>query len=357
MLLFAATSPAQEIAKWSARPVDWKGAAIADGQATMTADKWSFLIAPDEHAHVELSANVTIAEEAKQFQFLGSGWSAWPPADWGDQGFEAALLVRSTKDSGFRVQLSHEQQTVALVKYPDGGYLRVVSCDVKLNQPHAVLVTAQEVEIVVRVDGRERIRFRDSFLPLTSGGIGIGTSSAARVVFDQVVVKPLPNVPTKSVDRPHVPSIAVRKWLGERQWVFDGDEPILELHNEQDPNCFAKLKPGYKPQLTFDSHWGLENQGAFPDAASKWTEPVVSGCGESLKATWSARNVKDRFVTRSTLAVGFDSRRGTYTYDIDSELEVLPGEPFQFRYGFDFEHHTPLDPFRWQYLIAKRKSG
>ncbi|MBM4074311.1 MAG: hypothetical protein FJ267_01545, partial [Planctomycetes bacterium] len=38
-------------------------------------------------------------------------------------------------------------------------------------------------------------------------------------------------------------------------------------------------------------------------------------------------------------------------------MEVLPGEPFHFRYGFDFEHHTPLDPFRWQYLIARRKSG
>lgn len=323
----------------------------------MTADKWSFLIAPDEHTHVELSANVTISEGAKQFQFFGNGWSAWPPADWGDQGFEAALLVRGAKESGFRVQLSEKQQTVSLVKYPDGGYLRVVPCEVKLNQSHAVSVTALGDEIVIRVDGRERIRYRDSFLPLTSGGIGIGTNSAARVVFGQVVVKPLSNVPTMNVDRPHVASFSVRKWLGDRQWVFDGDEPILELHNERDPSCFAKLKPGYKPQLTFDSHWGLENQGAFPEAASKWTEPVVSGSGESLKATWSARNVKDRFTTKSALTVGFDAQRGTYTYDIDSELEVLPGEPFHFRYGFDFEHHTPLDPFRWQYLIARRKSG
>jgi len=109
--------------------------------------------------------------------------------------------------------------------------------------------------------------------------------------------------------------------------------------------------------LTFDSHWGLENQGAFPDAASKWTEPVVSGEGKSLQASWSARNVKDRFTTKSTLTVGFNQQRGMYTYDIESELEVLPGEPFLFRYGFDFEHHTPLDPFRWQYLIARRKNG
>ena len=54
-----------------------------------------------------------------------------------------------------------------LLPHPDGGYLRVVPCDVKLNQPHAVSVTAQGDEIVVGVDGRERIRYRDTFLPLT----------------------------------------------------------------------------------------------------------------------------------------------------------------------------------------------
>lgn len=76
-----------------------------------------------------------------------------------------------------------------------------------------------------------------------------------------------------------------------------------------------------------------------------------------MKGTWSARHVKDRFTTKSTMTVGYDAKRGTYTYDIESALEMLPGEPFHFRYGFDFEHHTPLDPFRWQYLIAKRASG
>ena len=101
----------------------------------------------------------------------------------------------------------------------------------------------------------------------------------------------------------------------------------------------------------------MANQGAFKDADSKWTAPETSGGGASVKATWSARHVKDRFTTKSTLTVGFDAKRGTYTYDIESALEMLPGEPFHFRYGFDFEHHTPLDPFRWQYLVAMRRSG
>ena len=51
----------------------------------------------------------------------------------------------------------------------------------------------------------------------------------------------------------------------------------------------------------------------------------------------------------------WDAKRSTYTYDVDSDIEVTAAEPFLFRYGYDFEHHTPLDPFRWQYLIVRRE--
>jgi hypothetical protein len=57
------------------------------------------------------------------------------------------------------------------------------------------------------------------------------------------------------------------------------------------------------------------------------------------------------------MTASYDERRGTYAYDIDSELYVTAKEPFHFPYGYDFEHHTPLDPFRWQYLVFKRKGG
>ena len=367
--LLAGPSHAQELSRWKAMPATWKGATVADGKATLSSEKWSYLVAPDEMQQVEVSANITILEAAKRLAFFGEGWSAWPDLTFGDGGFEAGVIVRGgeiiskveghelKQESGFRVQLSHKYQCVALVKFPDGGYLRVVPCEVKLNQPHAVSVVTLGNAIVVKIDGQEKIFFGDIEQPLTGGRIGIGVSSLARVQFDQVTLTSLEKRPELNVSQSRATKFSVRKWLGDRQWVFDGDEPILQLHNERDPSCFAKLRAGQKPQLTFDSHWGLENQGAFPDAASKWTDPVVSGGGESVTATWSARNVKDRFITKSTLTVGFDERRGTYAYDIDSELEVLPGEPFHFRYGFDFEHHTPLDPFRWQYLIARRKNG
>ena len=48
--LFASQSNllAQDFAGWKPSPSDWKGAAVKDGNRLMTAEKWSFLLAPEE---------------------------------------------------------------------------------------------------------------------------------------------------------------------------------------------------------------------------------------------------------------------------------------------------------------------
>ncbi|NBV20390.1 MAG: LamG domain-containing protein [Proteobacteria bacterium] len=346
---------AESLTAWVPIPADWKGAVVTDTTATLTGDKWSSLRATKEFTDVQVAAIITIAEPAKTTRFFGQGWSAWPDATFSDGGFDAGVLLRAGTNSGYRVQLSHKYQIIAVVKWPEGGYVQVVPCAVKLKEPHKLVASAHGSTLKVSLDGVEKVNWQDRFLPLTSGAIGIGINDGAKAAFSEVSVGPPPRSPRPMP--PHSPNFSVRPFLGGRQFVFDGDEPVLQLHYEKDPSVFAKLRPGYKPQLTFDSHWDLANQGAFKDADSKWTAPVTSGGGKSLKATWSARSVKHRFTTQSTLTVGFDAKRGTYTYDIESALEVLPGEPFYFRYGFDFEHHTPLDPFRWQYLVAKKSGG
>ena len=345
-----------DLAKWQAFPNDGKKIVIADTKATIAGEKWQSLRSPDEYANAELTAKVTILEPSKQQSFFGQSWSAWTDRAFDDGGFDAALLLRAGKDSGYRAQLSQWYQAIALVKYPEGGYVSVVPCTVKQNETYMLRASLARGLISVSVDGQEKIKWHDPSYPIERGKFGIAVSGGAKASFSEVTISSVRAVPLIEAP-PHKANFTMRKFLGGRRWIFDGNEPILQLHNEKDPSCFAKLKPGYKPQLTFDSHWGIENQGAFPDGASKWTEPEVTGSGESIKATWSARNVKDRFTTRSTLTVAFDAQRGTYAYDIESQLEVLPGKPFQFRYGFDFEHHTPLDPFNWQYLIAKRRGG
>lgn len=79
--------------------------------------------------------------------------------------------------------------------------------------------------------------------------------------------------------------------------------------------------------------------------------------GRERVVSWVGRHEKGRFATRTRMTVGWDPQRSVHAYDLGSELEVLPGEPFHFRYGFDFEHHTPLDPFNWQYLVFRRADG
>ena len=350
----------EDFSKWQMLPRESKPSAVSAGSVTLQqGGGWAYLIAPSDSDHVEIAATVTIDSPATQFEFFGSSWSAWPDPKFGDQGFEAALLLRGKDDgsSGYRVQISSKLQEATLVRFPDGGYVRSVPCVVKTQTPIRLRATASGSVIRVYIDDTEVIHYVDRLEPvLNRGRVGIGVSSAARVTFSDLTIKPI-ELETAQTPRPHQLRLTTRKWLGGRVFVFDDNEPILQLHNEQDPSLFAKLRPGYKPQLTFDSHWGLENQGAFSEAASKWTAPEVSGEGKSVQARWSARHVKDRFTTRSTLTVGYDAERDAYTYNIDSELEVLLGEPFHFRYGFDFEHHTPLDPFNWQYLVARRRDG
>jgi len=350
----------EDLTRWQPFPSDFRPTVVSADRVSMDrGHAWGYLRSPEEHTDVEVSATVTVEQAATQFDFFGSSWSAWPDPKFEDRGFEAAVMVRSGEDGsrGYRVQWSSKYQEVAVVRFPEGGYLQSVPCPIKTGVEIGVRVTISGNILRVAIDDQEVIRIVDRLEPiLNRGRLGIGASSGARVTFSDLAIRSVEAEPPLA-PQPYQPRLTARTWLGGRLFIFDGNEPILQLHNEHDPSCFAKLMPGDKPRLTFDSHWGLENQGAFPEAKVSWTAPSVSGGGDHILARWSSTHLSNRFVTRSSLRVGYDDQRGTYTYDIDSELEVLPGDPFHFRYGFDFEHHTPLDPFRWQYLLIRDGEG
>lgn len=358
VLLLFLPAPAQDLdpATLEKFPAELK-AEIAGGQATVTHDKWGFLLAPGEHDNVRIEATLTIQEPAKHHGFFGQHWSVWPDLTYSDGGFDAGLLLRGSKERGYRVQLSSSLQQVALVKYPDGGYLRSAACTVKPKQPHVVTVVLRGTHLSVQVDGQEKIAFQDILLSIPKGRFGAGAASGAKVQVGKLSMKPL-TAPPADAPPIHAPDFSVRSWVGGKPWIFDGDEPILMLVTPEQPYINnVKLRPGFKPMLSWNSYWETSNQGAFPDGAAKPSPATVTGGGKSLTATWTADHVKGRFVQRMKMVVGWDEKRQTYTYDVDSELEMLPGDPFNFRYGYDFEHHTPLDPFRWQYLIVRREGG
>ncbi|MFT5105535.1 MAG: hypothetical protein ACI9UA_001156, partial [Pseudoalteromonas tetraodonis] len=363
---------------WTVFPKTFDGAARADGTLTLQSGRWSppsktptvwaYSLSPASHSNFRLRATLKILEPASQFSFFGQGWSVWPDQTYGDRGFEAGVLLRFNEiedapgSSGYRVQLSHHYQQLAIAKFPDGGFLRSVPCKVGLNTPHRIEVVASGTETAVIVDGHEKLRFIDHTLPLGSGSVGLGTSSKAKVTFSDVQIEALDARPVKVPKNDwlanHRPNFRVQKWLGGRPWVFDGDEPIMLLPTPEERYINnVKLRPGFKPLLSWSSHWGVENQGAYKEAENVNSEIKVSGGGESIEIKWSGEHVGKRFDTQTTMAVGWDAKRRSYAYDINSALGVRPGEPFLFRYGYDFEHHTPLDPFRWQNLMIKPTSG
>ncbi|HYF01010.1 MAG TPA: LamG-like jellyroll fold domain-containing protein [Planctomycetota bacterium] len=338
---------------WSTWPGDAKGVAIDGPRVRVDAEKWSFAAAPGDLEHVEVEAVVRIEQAARKKGFFGQDWSVWPDLTYTDGGYDAGVLLRG----GYRVQLSQARQELALVKVPDGGYLRVVPCPVRLGEPHVLRASIQGSTIVASVDGAEKIRYVDRIRPLTPGRAGVGGANGAKVTFERRSVKVLPAAGHPAAE-PHAPKLAVRTWLGGRAWVFDGDEPILLLPTREATYINnVKLRPGWKPLLSWNSHWDIQTQGAYKEGDNRFEAIETSGGGATLSAAWSFRHVKDRFVVHSSMTVGWDPARQVYTYDVAGKLDVLAGEPFHFRHGYDFEHHTPLDPFRWQYLVLRREGG
>lgn len=282
LALSCPTRAAESLTKWSPVPADWKGVSVTEGSAKLSGEKWSYLFSPNEQANAEVSASLTITEAAKQFRFFGESWSVWPDATFGDGGFEAALLLRARDKSGYRIQLSHKYQMLALVKWPEGGFVRVVPCAVKLKEAHKVLARAQGSQVTVSVDGEEKIRWRDEFLPLEKGYVGLGVSSGAKVDFTEVSIKTTDSGKAQPAAA-HKPQFSVRPFLGGRPWVFDRDEPILLLPVPKANGINnVKLRPGYKPQLSWNSHWDVQNQGAYKEADNKNTEPICTIIGVTI---------------------------------------------------------------------------
>jgi len=377
LLLICSTSIAagepSGLEQWTPLPAHFSGYQVLNGKATLSSGNWSqpettpgqwaFLVSRDQIATPKVEVTVHIGKPASQFGFFGQSWSVWPDPTYGDGGSDVAILLGGGEKQGYRIQASHKYGCVALVKYPSGGYLRNVSCDIPVGKPIRLSATVFGNEIIVLVDGQEKIRYADHAEPLKVGTVGLGVSSRATVQFSDVKVTSHRGHTTATASNDqwwqlHQPAFRVMKWLGDRPWLFDGNEPIMLLPVPEAKYVNnVKLRPGVKPLLSWNSHWGIENQGAFQEGENENSPITTSGGGKTITVAWTAKQKADRFETRTTMDVSYDNHRGVYAYDIDSKLHVLGKEPFHFRYGYDFEHHTPLDPFGWQYLLIRDGRG
>lgn len=343
---------AQSVADWKPEPAGFRGAAVERERAVLTSDPWAGLVAPPVGENGELSLTFTILEPARRLNYKGDTWCVWTDFGREDGGYEFAALLRHGEAGGYRVQVSEKFQEVALFKHPHGSFLRAAPCAIRRNAPHALKASVQGSRVSVSLDGKELISFGDHLLTLREGRFGIAVSSGARVAVENVKLRALDPGPAEAPG-PHRADLAVREWRG-RKWVFDGQEPILLLHTPEVPHLQnAKLLPGYRPVLMWNAYWDIQCQGAYPEGTNRPAEPRVEKRGEKLELVWDGRHEKGAFATRTSLTVACAD--GRYVYDVESALEVL--KEFHFRQGFDFEHHTALDPFRWEYMVLRGADG
>jgi hypothetical protein len=190
--LIGSTATSNDFTEWQKQPAQLSSASVIREAATLQSAEWGYLLAPAVAANVEVSATVTIETPASQFDFFGSSWSAWPDPKFGDRGFDVGLFLRNSEDgsSGYRVQLSSKYQEVALVRFPDGGYVRSVPCVIKTQTPIRVRVKAAGSLIRVFIDDQEIIQYVDRLEPqMPAGRIGIGASSLARATWSDFAAR------------------------------------------------------------------------------------------------------------------------------------------------------------------------
>jgi hypothetical protein len=131
---------AADLTTWRARPASATPPERSASAVTLTGATWTHWVSPEVHEHPEVAVTLKVEKPASRFDFFGSSWSAWPDARFEDLGFEAGITLCESSDakSGYRVQVSLRHQQVALVRFPDGGYLASVPCPLQPAVPIAL---------------------------------------------------------------------------------------------------------------------------------------------------------------------------------------------------------------------------
>lgn len=330
---------------------------VSGGKGILRSDPWSYLLSRNTYEHVSTCLRFTVLEPARSFHSGGYGgdWNAYRYHAYDDGGYEVGVLLRAQGEkSGYRVQLSTKYQEISLLKYPFGSFLEIAPCPITVNVPHELAITVQGNEIVARVDGKELIRYADHLLPLEKGAFGFGVGSSSKVAFEDVKADALP-AKAAVPEVAHHPDFRIREWRGQK-WIFDQREPILLLfHAGNSWNQNVKLKPGYRPGLAWNVVWDIACQGSYPEGAASFTEAVMGKEGETLELSWEGKQTKGCFVTHSRMTTSYDPRRKTYVYETESSIDLL--KDFNFRQGYDFEHHEPLGPFSSKFLVLRNHDG
>jgi len=310
--------------------------------ATGTTQCWSTMLAPAAPGNVELVTRFTVTKSSGAAFNLPGGCIRWGYY-WGENapGWDAAVVLRYQDALNFyRVAISATRGELALWD-ATGGYLQIVPCPIKVNEPHTLKIHANGAHVVALLDETKVLDYWDRTAPYLTGRAGLAVYNST-VSFTQFQSQPLKAAPTTTpVYHPNF-HFDTRKGLA----LYDGNEPISYFWMagpEYGANAgmltqeSVKLRPGWRP--AYYTFIGPEVSNVYMKLKGKLPEAfTIEGGGESISYRFSTESANA--VTEFLGTVTFDAVHGVYRYTYQAKFTVIGDKPIANL--SEFEWYDPL---------------
>ncbi|HPM79584.1 MAG TPA: hypothetical protein PLF81_02750 [Candidatus Anammoximicrobium sp.] len=356
---------------------DWQEVETPSATAWTTADEaiigkgagacWPQLVsrealAPDRAA--AFRTTVTIVKPAPDSPAEGGQAFCRYLAGRNDSGYDAGLVLHWTdRDHFYRVVLSSKYQEVALWK-PRGGFLQVAPAAIPVGKPIALAITTQPGWVRVALDGQVVLEHATAVEPLAGGRFGLAVfNSECRFTPPQIERTAI----TPHQTAAHQPAFTLRQWHW-MDWIFDGQVPVAHLDKNLLVLWEARGGRSYKPLAYWELHW-KQYDGTF-NYANKLDEMKVLEQGQQLRLFFDAKNPKREVGNRITLAVRYDPVHDSYVHDVESRMQVVPGQTWKYTAdGLEYCNLIPYNvvgpsapvqqPWPWEYrwIVYRDKDG
>jgi hypothetical protein len=293
-----------------------------------------------------LSVKLTVQRSSGAQRQLPGGDVRWG-FHWGENlpGWDVGVVLGYQDPLNFyRVQLSVARGELALWD-ATGGFLQLISVDVKEGKPQDLKIRWSAGHVVVDVNGKKAMDYWDRTQPYTHGRVGLAVwGSVARV--EQFLVEPAKaDTGTMPPHRPKFRLEPTRNILSGHPAfhmdphngviLFDGNEPISYFWKEPtDPKApdstrgtlcheAVKLMPGWRAAFrTRIGPMGVATNGNsaalvgdLPDAFR------VTGGGDSLTFKFQTENPNSTH-TDYSCTVRYDKKRGVYRYEYQGKTRL-----------------------------------
>jgi len=341
-------------------PADWS---VKDGQLIIQGKSASWdtrLLPGDAGDNTRIAVDFTIQASAKQPRRLP------PPSTyrWGYHygenvpGWDFGVVL-GYKDPLHFYRLSFSGHRGELALWDSlGEFLQLIPCPVKIGKAHQFVITRHGGHFAATLDGKKVLDYWDRSLPHKAGQVGLSVWNS-RVAVDTFDVKRLGHPPLEWPE--HRPNFRFEQ-DGATAILFDGNEPIIRYHKSKRGGSLVigcvKLAPGnrpayytwYGPAITpGPGHGVLPLVGELPKAFR------VSKKGEELHFAFDTERPGTAKAAHECV-VRYDTTRGVYRYQYNSELTFTADKPFTIN-AFELidpltQNNRPAGPeveYRWNF--------